>query len=164
MMMLMQIYLLRHGIAESTSTSGADADRDLTAEGRHGVKAIAKLAAKAGVKPSLVISSPYKRALRTARIAAEVFESSHDILQSAALTPGSSLEPVWDEIRTHRDEQSIMLVGHEPLFSALGAYLLDAPELTIDFKKAAILCVEMEAFGTRPGGTLKWMLTPKFAE
>ena len=127
----MQIYLLRHGIAESASATGSDADRELTAEGRHGVKAIAKLATRAGVKPSLVISSPYKRAMRTARIAAEVFDYSTAIVPSAALTPASSPEAVWDEIRTHRGEDSILLVGHEPLFSALGAYLLAAPELAL---------------------------------
>jgi len=31
---LMEIYLLRHGIAEDSSPSGSDADRRLTDEGR----------------------------------------------------------------------------------------------------------------------------------
>ena len=37
---------------------------------------------------------------------------------SDRLTPDSSPPDVWTEIRAHRDEPSILLAGHEPLFSA----------------------------------------------
>jgi phosphohistidine phosphatase len=133
----MQIYLLRHGVAESQSTTGADADRELTDEGRQKVREVMKAAARAGVAPSLVISSPYRRAASTARIAVEVLGSKSDFLRSNALTPDRDPEAVWEEIRVHRHETAVLLVGHEPLFSELGAYLLGAPELHIDFKKGA---------------------------
>ena len=158
----MHIYLLRHGIAEPGSPSHHDSERDLTADGRHGVKAVAKLAARAGVKPDLIISSPYQRALATARIAAEVFGYRDDVDQSRTLTPENSPEAVWEEVRVHRDRGSVMLVGHEPLFSTLGSYLLGGNVL-IEFKKAAILCIEMERLGTHPRGILNWMITPKLA-
>lgn len=160
----MQIYLLRHGIAEDPTAGMADADRALTPEGKKKVRAIARLAAIAEVKPALVLSSPYKRAIATARIAADQLGYGEEPLTTKALLPQSSPEAVWDEIRAHKDAASILLVGHEPLFSSLGAYLLGAKEVQIDFKKGAILCLETSHFGATPRGILKWYLTAKLAE
>jgi phosphohistidine phosphatase len=157
----MEIYLLRHGVAEVSSDSGADADRELTNEGRHKVKDVAKAAARAGVVVSMVVTSPYRRAVETARIAAGALGYEGDLLRSDALIPGGDPAAVWNEIRVHRDERAILLAGHEPLFSALGAYLLGVPDLSIDFKKGALLALEIDGFGPRPRGVLKWMLTSK---
>ena len=157
----MEIYLLRHGIAEPTARS--DAERDLTAEGRQKVREVMKAAANGGLSPALILSSPYRRAVATARIAAEVLVYKGDPGTTRALTPGSSILEAWEEIRIHRDQASLLLVGHEPLFSALGAFLLGAPEMNIDFKKGAVLAIELASIGQRPRGTLKWMLTAKLA-
>jgi len=58
---------------------------------------------------------------------------------------------------------SVMLVGHEPLFAMLAAYLMGVPEAKIDFKKGAIIAIEAPSAGSAPRGILKWMLTPKLA-
>jgi phosphohistidine phosphatase len=160
----MQIYLLRHGIAEDAAEGMSDADRALTPEGKKKVRDIARVAAAAKVKPALVLSSPYKRAIATARLAAEEFGYTEDPLTTKALLPQSSPQAAWDEIRLHKQADSILLVGHEPLFSSLGAYLLGAREVLIDFKKGAILCLETSHFGAQPRGILKWFLTAKLAE
>jgi phosphohistidine phosphatase len=157
----MEIYLLRHGIAEAHAAS--DAERDLTHEGREKVRETMKLAARAGVKPALVLSSPLRRAVATARIAADVLGYKGDLLRTGALVPDADPRAAWEEIRAHRNEESLLLAGHEPLFSTLGAFLLGVPELRIDFKKGALLALEMEAFGAHPHGMLKWMATPKLA-
>jgi phosphohistidine phosphatase len=142
----------------------SDADRALTPEGKKKVRDIARVAAAAKVKPALVLSSPYKRAIATARLAAEEFGYTEDPLTTKALLPQSSPQAAWDEIRLHKQADSILLVGHEPLFSSLGAYLLGAREVLIDFKKGAILCLETSHFGAQPRGILKWFLTAKLAE
>lgn len=157
----MDILLLRHGIAEDRAAT--DSARALTEEGRQKVRKVMQLAARAGVRPSLILSSPYKRALETARIAVEELGYKGDLVTSNALTPDGDVRAVWEEIRVHRDEACVLLAGHEPLFSALGAYLLGDLELSIDFKKGAVLAVEMPAFGAKPQGILKWMLTAKLA-
>ncbi|MEK7753182.1 MAG: phosphohistidine phosphatase SixA, partial [Acidobacteriota bacterium] len=59
---------------------------------------------------------------------------------------------------------SLLLAGHEPQFSQLAAYLLAAPELVVDFKKGALVAIEMEQFGPHPRGALRWMLVPKLAK
>jgi phosphohistidine phosphatase len=157
----MEIYLLRHGIAEDRAASGRDADRELTEEGRVKLHRVLKRAAAAGVEPSLIISSPYKRAVETAEIAASELKYKGEILRKGALTPDSSPPSVWSEIREHRDEPSILLAGHEPLFSATVAWLLGSTHAMVEFKKAALVRIDIHSLGAQPQGILQWMLTPK---
>jgi phosphohistidine phosphatase len=153
----MEIYLLRHGIAEE---GYPDSARALTAEGKEKLRRVLKQAA---VKPSLILSSPYRRAVETAEIAAEVLGYTGDIERSESLTPDGSPQEVWEEIRARRDEDSILLASHEPLMSATVAFVLGAPGLHVDMKKAALVRVDLDRFGPQPLGLLKWMLTPGVA-
>ena len=159
----MEIYILRHGIAEDGHAGQPDADRALTADGRKKLRNVLRTAAAAGVAPSLILTSPLRRAVQTAQLAAEIFEYKGELLRTKALEPASSPKSVWDEIRVHKDEARILLSGHEPLFSRLTAYLLNSPELQIDFKKGALACVELDRFPAEPHGALRWFLTPKLA-
>ena len=157
----MELYLLRHGIAEDHAAT--DADRKLTEEGRVKLRRVLKRAAAAGVEPSLVISSPYKRALETAEIAAAELRYKGEILRAGSLTPDSSPPSVWSEIRDHRNEPSILLAGHEPLFSSTVAWLLGSTHQMVDFRKAALVRIDVHGFGAQPQGVLQWMITPKLA-
>jgi phosphohistidine phosphatase len=159
----MEIYILRHGIAEDGQAGQPDPERALTPEGKKKLRNVLRAAAKAGVAPSLILTSPYRRALQTAQAAAEVLNYNGELLRTKALEPGSDPRAVWEEIRVHKDEANILLAGHEPLFSRLTAYLLGCPNLQIDFKKGALACVELDRFLAEPQGILRWMLTPKLA-
>ncbi|HVT91781.1 MAG TPA: histidine phosphatase family protein [Bryobacteraceae bacterium] len=158
-----ELYLLRHGIAEDESAGQPDSERSLTHEGRKKLADILSAARAAGVAPSLILSSPFRRAVQTAEIAAEILTHSGEILRTQALTPGSTPQAVWEEVRVHRDADSILLTGHEPLFSAATAFLLGAPSLEIDFKKGSMARVDVYRFGPAPRGVLKWLLAPKLA-
>jgi phosphohistidine phosphatase len=157
----MRIYLLRHGIAEE-GFGKRDSDRALTGEGRKKLQELLRIAAQSGVEPSLIISSPYRRAIETARIAIDVLGYKGPLVESTSLTPDCSPQSAWNDVRVHASEDSVLLVGHEPLFSSLSAFLLGYPELSIDFKKGALLCVEIQTVRPQPAGVLKWYLTPKF--
>jgi phosphohistidine phosphatase len=159
----MKIYILRHGIAEDEHPGQPDSGRALTAEGKKKLRSVLGVAKAAGVEPSLILSSPYKRAIQTAQLAAEVLNYKGELLETRTLEPGSNPQSVWEEIRTHKDESAILLSGHEPLFGKLAAYLLNCPSLQIDFKKGALLHVEIDRFIAEPNGVLKWMLTSKLA-
>lgn len=159
----MEIYILRHGVAEEPQAGQPDAERALTSEGRKKLRNVLKTVADAGVAPSLILTSPYKRAMQTAQLAAEILDYKGELLRTDALKPGSVPKSVWEEIRVHKDQETILLSGHEPLFSRLTAYLLASPTLHVDFKKGAIACVEVDRFPPEPHGVLRWMLTPKLA-
>ncbi len=158
---MMELYLLRHGIAEEGSAGQSDASRALTADGKRKLKSVLKAALKADVEPSLILTSPYKRAVQTAEIATEVLKYKGELLRTEALVPASTPASVWEEVRVHRDEPQLLLAGHDPLFTDLAGYLLGFPALRIDFKKGALLRIDFDTFSAEPRGTLKWMLVPK---
>src|SRR6202049_1851840 len=159
----MEIYILRHGIAEDGQAGQPDPKRALTPEGRKKLRNVLRAAAKAGVVPSLILTSPYRRALETAQVAAEILHYSGELLRPKPLEPVSDPRAVWEEIRVHKDEANILLAGHEPLFSRLTAYLLASASLEVDFDKGAIACAEIDHFPAEPHGILRWMLVPKLA-
>ena len=157
----MQVYLLRHGIAEDHQPGKSDAQRELTSKGIKRLKDVLKQAAAYEVAPSLIISSPLVRARQTAEIAASELGYKETILETKALVPESSPEGVWDEIRLHRDAREVMLVGHEPLFSSVYAYLLTSPALDVHVRKGSIGHIEVDANSPRPRGILRWILVPR---
>jgi phosphohistidine phosphatase len=157
----MELYILRHGIAEEGRLGQRDSERELTDEGRRKLRDVLRVAQRAGLNPELMISSPYLRAIQTAEVAIDVLRYKGTLSQTPVLIPSSEPEPVWQEVRTHRDASSLMLVGHEPLLSQVVGYVLGAPQLQVDMKKAALVRVDIESFGAQPRGVLKWMLTPK---
>lgn len=159
----MQVHLVRHGIAEGGHPGLSDAERALTQQGRRKLRAIFEAAAQAGVRPSLILASPLKRAVETADIAHRVLGYKHELIKTKALAPHSAPELVWNEIRDHRNESSIMLVGHNPLFAFLAGFLLGCPELQIDLKKGSIFRVDFDSIGSQPKGVLRWYLIPKLA-
>jgi len=159
----MEIYLLRHGIAEDRSPSGSDAARRLTDEGRQKLRRVLERAAGAKVRPSLILTSPLVRAVQTAEMAAEILRYTGALLQTEALVPEASPQDVWNELRSRKDEDAILLAGHEPLFSAATAYLLACPTLQFEFKKGALARIDAERLSGEPRGVLQWVLTPKLA-
>jgi len=160
---MMELYLLRHGIAEDAPAGQPDAERALTSEGKKKLRGVLKTALDADVAPSLILTSPYKRAVQTAQVAADVFKYKAELLRTDALLPSSKPENVWDEIRVHKDERQVLLAGHDPLFTDLAGYLLGFPNLRIDFKKGTLIRIDVDRFAAVPRGTLKWMLVPKLA-
>ena len=160
----MEIYLLRHGIADDDSPTGRDQDRELTDQGRSKLRDVLTAAASAGVKPEVLASSPYVRARQTAEIAKQILAYTDEIHLSHALVPESDPEEVWSEIRNlYRGAHSILLSSHEPLMGRCTGFFLGYTDLLVDFKKGAIVRIDVESFGVQPRGLLKWMLVPKLA-
>ena len=159
----MQIHLLRHGIAEVGKIGMSDSERALVPEGKKKLRAVLRIAKAADVQPTLILTSPYRRAVETAEIAATELGYSGEIVKSNALRPGCAPEEVWDEIRTYSSEERILLSGHEPLFGYLAGFLLSTPSMLIDVKKGSLIRIDMDQIGLRPRGVLRWYLTPKLA-
>jgi phosphohistidine phosphatase len=159
----MQIYLLRHAIAEEPKPGVPDADRALTSEGARKLRDILKRAKGGGLDPSTILASPFRRALETANLAAKALDFPQPVITTKTLIPSSSPQETWDEIRLYKGEPALLLVGHEPAMGLLSGYLLATPELKIDFKKGAMVRIDVPSLGPRPRGVLKWMLAPKLA-
>ena len=159
----MEVYLLRHGIAEKVGPDGTDAKRALTPKGRRKLRRVLRLVRAAAVHPSIILTSPLLRAVQTAEVAAEIFAYPHELVQTTALLPTAAPQDVWQELCSRKKEQAPLLVGHEPSLSQIVGYLLGAPDLRIELKKAGLVRIDLEKFGPAPSGILKWVLAPKLA-
>ena len=159
----MQIYLLRHGIAEGARPGHVDSERALSSEGREKLRRVLRCARAAGMAPDLILSSPYRRAIETAEVAAEALGYQGKVVPTTALQPEASPFDAWEEIRSRHGERSVLLSSHEPLMSSMAAFLLGSPALEVDMKKAALVRVDCDRLDPQPKGVLKWMLTPAVA-
>jgi len=156
----MQIYILRHGIADDPKPGRPDAERALTDEGREKLRRVLKRARAAGVAPSAMRSSPYRRAVETAEVAAKELDYAGTVEKTRALIPEASPSEIWNELRELKNEPAVLLASHEPLTGRLAAYLLGASSLEVDVKKGALIRIDCDKLGPEPRGVLKWMITP----
>jgi phosphohistidine phosphatase len=155
----MDIYIVRHGIAEDVAPGGGgDAARALTAEGRQKMKKAAKGFAKLEPKIDRIFASPLVRAKQTAEILASALKKQVEELKE--LAPAHSPSQVCERLMSIKKSGNVMLVGHEPNCSELASYLLEGSSgISIEFKKGAICWIEVE----RPNaasGTLRLLLSP----
>ncbi len=157
----MLIYVFRHGIAEPRGGDKPDADRSLTTQGIDRTRAAAKGLAKFADRPEIILTSPKLRARQTAEIAANIFGMTPAI--SKELADGPPVDVI--HMLRKRDEQSVMIVGHEPTLSEVIEALCTQKPLPsfIDLKKAACALVDAPLHPEDPPGpgVLKWLLPPR---
>jgi len=163
---LVELLLLRHGIAEERGPERVDGERALTAVGRSRTRAVAERLVQLGLGCDQLVTSPLVRARQTAEIAVGaglVAEGSPSLSLrvDAALAPGGDPLPLVAEFRraasAHNGLLRLALVGHEPDFGALAAQLIGAPEGAIVLKKAGIALLLLG-----PGrGQLKLLMAPR---
>lgn len=140
-----RLYLLRHGPAGLRSAwTGDDADRPLTDEGAKRMKRIAARLAAEGVLPDLIVTSPYERASRTAKIVAKTLGLRDLLVTEPMLAPGAGPAEVIALLDAHRDASRVMLVGHEPDFSEVTAAMCGA---RIKLQKGGLVELEVERSG-----------------
>lgn len=122
------LYLVRHAKAASLESGGADRERSLTKKGRKDVQRMAQKLKKKSKMPQLIISSPAKRAVKTARILANEFNYSIDMIVLNDIlyeSPEEGGEAALLEVLQNIDNeyQAVMLIGHDPLLSSFANYL-----------------------------------------
>jgi phosphohistidine phosphatase len=137
-----ELYILRHGIAFPTGTIGVpDDERPLTPKGERRMRQIGRglCALGLGLELDLIVTSPLPRACRTAQIVAAELDLSDHLETSAVLAAGSDAQAIADWLR-ERNEDRLMIVGHNPAFSELVGLLLvgEVGLLAFELKKGAI--------------------------
>jgi phosphohistidine phosphatase len=152
-----QLYLLRHGIASPSSTSGRDLDRPLALQGISKIRDVVMRARGSGCKPSYIVSSPYLRAQQSAQIAMEELGFTEPLLTSNRLNPDSSAFDLWQEVR-EIENGSLLLVSHEPLLSTAAAWMTGDARVIIEFSPATLVRIDFESLGPAPSGQLKWQI------
>src|SRR5688500_11230951 len=136
----MDLYILRHGIAEDVSDSGLDRDRVLTEEGIEKTELAGKALRKLDVQFDAILTSPYGRAKRTAEIVADALNAPDLVQMVDELGAASSAESVLAALqKVIRKQTSVLVVGHDPILSGLISLLLaGSTGLSITMKKGGL--------------------------
>ena len=121
--MVYDVYLMRHGRAESGSFAG-DAERRLTADGEAGIHNVARALKAMGVRADALWHSPFTRAAQTAAIVGDTLGLNARIVDDG-LTPGGAAAHVAEKLRDA--DKTLFVVSHLPLLPAVVSALLDAP-------------------------------------
>jgi phosphohistidine phosphatase len=161
----MNLYLLRHGIAEEFGKGGIenDEDRPLTPKGERRVAQVAEALLEMGVFLDLILSSPYLRARQTAEIVAESLGLRKRLRLLEELTPSRSQARLVAAITELKPPpRELLLVGHEPSLSSLISLLISgAPGLEIQMKKGGLCKLSTEGLSPSRCARLEWLLHPR---
>lgn len=121
-----RITLLRHAKSSWKDASVADRDRPLNQRGSKSAPDMGKRLADRGVRPSLLLTSPAKRARETARLIARELNYPLEFIQSESelylATPETILQVVARQDDGFND---VMLFGHNPGITELANQLGD---------------------------------------
>lgn len=154
----MLLYLLRH--AEAEPHRADDFSRKLTDKGEKQSFKVGSFMADRGLKPELILTSPVLRAKQTASIAAKALKTDAPT-EVPWLACGMNPERALSELAGYAKLESVMIVGHEPDFSALVAHLLDLGSSgSVNVSKASLTGIEI----VRPvagSGVLRFLIPVK---
>lgn len=135
----MQIYLVRHGDAVPEEDAGSDRDRWLSPRGREAARILGRLLREQAVTIDAVLASPLPRAVQTAELLAAALDYLDPIATRRCLEPSAHPRVAAGELATLAG--AILVVGHEPAISSLGALLLGRPSFP-SFRTAQCCAIE----------------------
>lgn len=157
-----RICLLRHAEAVDERSDLADGARYLSSAGRQAASRAGRQLAQyfAGYLRTLggvpqgdldavrMVSSPLVRTIQTAELAAANFGAELDVVCEPLLAPGSDVVELVRQLQRSTACDLLIVVGHEPELSALGAELTGNGQFPL-LEKAQAALVE--------NGTLRWL-------
>jgi phosphohistidine phosphatase len=142
-----QVFLIRHAEAIEETLAIRDPSRHLTAHGRDQVRHLGDRLRWHDCKPTRIWTSPLVRAVQTAEILATWLHSTVLVEVEPTLAPNQSPRELVTALRALPTDDAVLLVGHEPGLSAVGALLVADPGFVALAKACAVRIVD---------GQLKW--------
>lgn len=160
----MKLLVVRHAAAadkdEFARTGKSDDLRPLTTAGKREMREVARGLRAAVPAVDALVTSPLVRATQTAEILADAYDRKPVTVEW--LRPESPYEDFAQWARAHREQEVVVIVGHEPHLSGLASWLLASSKRSLlELKKAGSCLLEVEgAFGAS-SATLLWSIGPK---
>lgn len=154
----LELYLVRHADAgDSSLWTGDDAERPLSKRGRRQAKALARLLKDLGLRVDAVITSPLARAAQTAKPIAKAIGVTMTVDERLGYDFGKrDLGALVSQIG--EGMQRVVLVGHDPGFSAVASMLIGAD---IAMAKGTLARIDLAGREVRAGsGELRWLVPP----
>ncbi len=123
------LYLVRHAKSSWKDASLDDFDRPLNKRGKHDAPFMAQKLANMGIKPDIILSSPAKRARKTAKAFSKTLDAPlvfDERLYEAGLRAFEEI--VLNAFQTY---DSVMLVSHNPGLTMFNDDISDRPIFNI---------------------------------
>ncbi len=135
--------LVRHAKSSWKENTISDRERPLNKRGEHDAPMMGKRIVAAGIRPSLILSSPATRAWSTAKILAQEIGYPREFLQRENSLYLASLDNIIDVLVAQDAEfNSVIIVGHNPGLTTFANYL--SPGLTDNLPTAGVVSVGFE--------------------
>jgi len=139
-----KILFIRHAKAvDRVSWLRDDMLRPLSDKGVSTAKSVFRAVSKIYDTPDLVLASETLRARETADIFLKFFPAAK-LEVVASLNPGFDFENFKNIIAKNIRLGMLVLIGHEPDFSSIISELFESKHTLVDFKKCAVLEIEIE--------------------
>lgn len=135
--------LVRHAKSSWKDTRIRDIDRPLSKRGERDAPRMGKRIAAAGIRPSLIISSPAVRAWTTAKLVAAEMAYPLEFLQREDELYLASLDDLLSVVAAQETGfNNLMLVGHNPGLTDFANFL--SPGLTSNLPTAGVVSVQFD--------------------
>jgi phosphohistidine phosphatase len=135
------LFLLRHAKSSWKEPDIADFDRPLNERGRRAAPFMGRLLKVRGFAPDLIISSPAKRARKTAKVFKEAGEYEAEIVFDDRIYEASPNALLYVAGEIDDSLRSVMLVGHNPGMEGILRVLTG---LTEPMPTAAVAVIDLD--------------------
>jgi len=139
-----RLLLIRHAKSSWDDPDVADIDRPLNNRGKRDAPVMGeRLKNTHNAKPDLILSSPAKRALRTAKIIAKEIEYPAEKVVIKNSLYGAGVDAMLNVIQYLDDSiHEVMVFGHNPDLTSLANYLSD--HQTDNIPTCGVFCVDFD--------------------
>lgn len=155
----MNLYLIRHSIAEKASPARKDFERELTAEGKEVIKTAAFNWKHIIPQFDLIITSPLVRAVQTGMIIAETFNYTQALIKDNNLATGARTTDLIGILNT-LDAENVACIGHQPDLSAHISNFIAMNGCWVHFPPAAISKIRFSGGARFSKGELIYLIPP----
>ena len=136
--------IVRHAKSSLKDTRLRDRERPLNNRGKRDAPEMGRRILEAGIRPSLVLSSPAVRAWKTAKAIADAISYPREFLQKEEALYLASVDRILDVVVAQDNRfNNILIVGHNPGFTDFANFLV--PRLTHNLPTAGVVSVEIDS-------------------
>lgn len=139
----MNLYLIRHSLAENISTNKKDFDRELTEEGKLIISKASSAWKNYLGHIDVVLTSPLTRAMQTAEIISTNLQEIPNLIKDNNLGTGSRTADLIDLLNSI-EYKNVIVVGHQPDLSHHINNFCGTGSFNLAFPPASLAKIEFE--------------------
>ncbi len=139
----MNLYLVRHSLAENISIDIKDFDRKLTEEGKSLINKASSSWKNYIEKVDVILTSPLIRAVQTADIISSNLQTNAGVIKDNNLGTGSRTADLI-ELLNSLEYKNVLVVGHQPDLSIHLNNFCCTGSISIAFPPAALIKIEFD--------------------